>query len=156
MFARGVGAASPNTFLHDVKPLLARRCFSCHGPNKHEGGLRLDKPDAAVAELDSGLHAIVPGHVKKSALVDRISAADETERMPPTGKPLTANEIEILKQWIISGAKWEKHWAFVPPQRQNPPAVKIKAWEQNPIDAFVLAQLEAANLAPAPAADKRT
>ena len=123
----------PSAFARDVKPLLARRCFSCHGPTAREGGLRLDKPDTALAELDSGLHAIVPGHVDQSALIDRaVSAADESERMPPEGKPLSSKEIETLKQWIAAGAKWEKHWAFVPPQPHAPPAVKNKAWVREP------------------------
>src|SRR4051812_41683079 len=147
---------APVGFARDVKPLLARRCFSCHGPTAREGGLRLDKPDAALAELDSGLHAIVPGHAVQSALVERVSASDSTERMPPEGKPLSPKEIETLKQWIAGGAKWEKHWAFVPPQAHTPPSVKSKAWDQNPIDAFILARLEEAGLAPAPPADNRT
>ena len=157
MSSPGASAAdAPVNFVRDVKPLLARRCFSCHGPNQHEGGLRLDKPEAAIAELDSGLHAIVPGNVNESALIARVAAVDETERMPPEGKPLTSQEIETLRQWIAAGAKWEKHWAFVPPQRQTPPEVKNKAWVENPIDAFVLARLEQAGLEPAPPADKRT
>src|SRR5436309_1070136 len=65
------------SFLRDVKPILARRCFSCHGPSKQEGGLRLDEPDRAVAELDSGDHAIVPSHVDKSALIERVTATDD-------------------------------------------------------------------------------
>ncbi len=153
---RAPAADAPVSFLHDVKPLLARRCFPCHGPNTHEGGLRLDKPDAALAELDSGLHAIVPGHVDESALVARITATDEDERMPPEGKPLALNEINALKQWIAAGAKWEKHWAFVPPKRQTPPDVKNSAWVQNPIDAFILAGLEQTGFDPSPPADKRT
>ena len=79
-----------------------------------------------------------------------------TERMPPEGKPLSSKEIETLKQWIAAGAKWEKHWAFVPPQPHTPPSVRNKAWVQNPIDAFILARLEQADLAPAPPADKRS
>src|SRR5262249_31669958 len=102
------------SFIRDVKPLLARRCFSCHGPTVHEGGLGLDEPAAALAELDSGEHAIVPGHVDQSAMIARVSATDESERMPPKGKPLTGQEIDTLKAWISAGAKWEKHWAFVP------------------------------------------
>lgn len=144
------------SFARDIKPLLARRCFSCHGPTAREGGLRLDKPDTALAELDSGLHAIVPGHIEQSALVERVSASDETERMPPEGKPLSPKEIETLKQWIAAGAKWEKHWAFVPPQPHSPPSVRNKTWVQNAIDAFILARLEQAGLAPAPPADKRS
>jgi hypothetical protein len=148
-------AAAPVSFLHDVKPLLARRCFSCHGPNAHKGGLRLDKADSAIAELDSGVHAIVPGNVEQSALVTRVTADDESERMPPQGKPLSPGEIEILKKWIAAGAKWEKHWAFVPPRQQTPPEVQNKGWVQNPIDAFVLAKIEENGLAPAAPADKR-
>src|SRR4051812_21337989 len=88
-----VTAETAVSFLHDVKPLLARRCFSCHGPNKHEGGLRLDQAEGAVAELDSGLHAIVSGKADDSALIARVTATDESERMPPEGKPLSAAEI---------------------------------------------------------------
>lgn len=149
-------ADAPVSFVRDVKPLLARRCFSCHGPTKQEGGLRLDKSDAALAALDSGLHAIVPRDTEHSALVTRVSSADESERMPPEGKPLTSKEIDTLKQWIADGAKWEKHWAFVPPERHAPPDVRNKDWSENPIDAFVLAGLEQAQLEPAPTADKRS
>jgi hypothetical protein len=144
------------TFVRDVKPLLARRCYACHGPTAQEGGLRLDKAETALAELDSGLRAIVPGHIEDSALIARVSAADESERMPPIGKPLSSKDIETLRTWIASGAKWEKHWAFVPPERHTPPQVRSDAWPQNPIDAFILARLEHAGLEPAPNADKRT
>jgi mono/diheme cytochrome c family protein len=144
------------SFVRDVKPLLARRCFSCHGPTAREGGLRLDRPETALAEIDSGLHAIVPGHVEQSALIERVSATDETSRMPPEGKPLTSKEIATLKEWIAAGAKWEKHWAFVPPQRHVLPVVAKKSWAQNPIDAFILARLDRSNLEPAPPADKRS
>ncbi len=151
-----VAAQEPATFPHDIKPLLARRCFSCHGPNTHEGGLRLDKPESAVAELDSGQRAIVPGKIDESELIARVTATDESERMPPTGKPLTSTEVDQLKHWIASGAKYEKHWAFVPPQRHSPPEVANPDWAQNPIDAFVLAKLEQNKLEPAPPADRRT
>jgi len=149
-------AESSVDFARDVKPLLARRCFPCHGPTASEGGLRLDDAKAAVAELDSGLHAIVPNDVEQSALIARVSATDEAERMPPEGKPLTPAEIETLTQWVASGAPWEKHWAFVSPQRHTPPTVRRGAWVRNPIDAFILARLENAGLDPAAPADKRT
>src|SRR3954462_15827569 len=95
----------PATFAHDIKPLLARRCFSCHGPNTHEAGLRLDKPESGGAELGSGGHAIGPGNVDASELIARVTATDESERMPPEGKPLTSHEVDMLKGWIASGAK---------------------------------------------------
>src|SRR5262245_40076834 len=101
------GAETAVSFERDVKPVLARRCFRCHSPTAHEGGLRMDQPQSAVAKLDSGLHAIVSGHVEQSALVARITATDESERMPPEGKPLSAEEIAIFKRWIEAGAKWE-------------------------------------------------
>jgi hypothetical protein len=155
-FVVDVYAARPISFPHDVKPLLARRCFSCHGPNTHEAGLRLDRPDSALAELESGVRAIVPGYPDQSALIMRVSSDDGSERMPPEGKPLLPSEIETLKKWIAGGAKWEKHWAFVPPVRQQPPHVKNKGWVQNAIDAFVLAKLDDGGLAPNTPADKRT
>ncbi len=147
---------APVSFAREVKPILARRCFPCHGPTAHEGGLRLDDPKAVLAELDSGLHAVVPGSVGDSAMIQRVMATDADERMPPEGKPLAPQETDALKRWIASGAKWEKHWAFVPPQPQTPPEVRRRAWVRNPIDAFILARLERADLAPAPLADKRT
>ena len=154
--ARAPATDAPPNFMRDVKPILARRCFACHGPNKHEGGLRLDDPDDALRELDSGQHAIVPSDIDHSALLARISSTDESQRMPPEGKPLTPSEIDTLKRWIATGARWEKHWAFVPPARHNPPEINNKAWIANPIDAFILAKLQQHNLEPAPPADRRT
>jgi hypothetical protein len=149
-------AEPPVNFIRDVKPILARRCFACHGPDVGEGGLRLHEFEAAIAELDSGAHAIVPGKLEESALIERVSSTDEFMRMPPEGKPLSEREITIFRNWIASGAKWEKHWAFVPPKPQEPPKVENSGWVVNPIDAFVLAGLEEAGLSPAPLADKRT
>src|SRR6476646_5593838 len=84
---RSHAADSSVSFARDVKPLLARRCFSCHGPTTHEGGLRLDKAEVALSKLESGQRAIVPGHVQESELVERVGASDPGERMPPEGKP---------------------------------------------------------------------
>jgi len=144
------------SFVRDVKPLLARRCFACHGPDAGEGGLRLHELKSAVAELDSGSHAIVAGQPEESVLLARVASTDEFARMPPEGKPLSEREIEILREWIAAGAPWEKHWAFVPPAQVEPPEVKEKAWVRNAIDAFVLARLEGADLPPVPPADQRT
>lgn len=144
------------SFARDVKPILARRCFACHGPDAGEGGLRLHDEAAARAELDSGSHAIVPGIPEESVLLARVTAVDPYERMPPEGKPLTSDEVATIQAWITQGAAWEKHWAFVPPKHQPAPPVEQADWVQNPIDAFILAKLEAEGLAPAAPADKRT
>src|SRR5205807_9329754 len=88
----------------------------------------------------------------------RISSTDPQEVMPPpkTLRKLTAAQKELLKQWIASGAEYQAHWSFIPPKRPAVPAVKNAKWVRNPVDAFILAKLEAAGLAPAPEADRRT
>ena len=146
-------AAQLPDFNRDVQPLLAQHCYRCHGPDKAEGGLRLSEHDAALAELDSGQRAIVPGKPVESELLARVSSADEAARMPPEGKPLKPEEIELLRRWIASGAAWQKHWAFEPVNRPQPPAVAGAAWVGNPIDAFILKRLEDAKLSPAAPAE---
>jgi hypothetical protein len=148
--------AQPVDFARDVQPLLAKRCYACHGPEAGEGGLHLHQREAALAELDSGAHAIVPGNLDDSELLARITADDESLRMPPEGKPLTEAEINVLRKWIEAGAKWEAHWAFEPLTSPAVPQVKNSAWVRNPIDAFVLEKLESRGLEPSPPADKRT
>jgi mono/diheme cytochrome c family protein len=148
------GADTKVDFGRDIQPIFAKRCFPCHGPDKNEGGLRLNKREAALAELESGARAIVPGDAKRSVLLSRIAAEDEGERMPPEGKPLGKDEIELIGRWVASGAEWQSHWAFRPPQPQEPPTVKNTAWVQNPIDAFILHGLEEQGLTAAPPADK--
>lgn len=141
-------------FAREVQPILAKRCFSCHGPDKAEGGLRLNQRDSALAELPSGEHAVIPGDLDKSELLHRVMSTEEGERMPPEGKPLTAEQIEILRRWVTDGAQWEEHWAFRVPEKHVPPVVKNAAWVTNPIDAFVLAKLEERGLSPANPAEK--
>ena len=141
-------------FAREVQPILAKRCFFCHGPDKSEAGLRLNKRESALQELDSGEHAVVPGDAEKSELLLRVSSNEEGERMPPEGQPLTPEQIAILRRWIAEGAKWDEHWSFRAPERHEPPAVKNAAWVTNPIDAFILARLEARGLPPAAPAEK--
>ena len=98
----------------------------------------------------------MPGNLEESELVARITAEDETDRMPPKslGRTLTTAEIELLKRWIEQGAEWKDHWAFIPPGEVPLPEVKHTAWPRNAIDRFVLARLEAEGLSPSPEASK--
>lgn len=152
---------SKTDFNRDIRPILSDRCFGCHGPDGNKGrqaGLRLDTRDGATAKLNSGNRAIVPGDPKTSALVARIHAADPADLMPPSklNRPLTSAERDTLVRWIAEGAEYQPHWAFVPVRQQPPPQVANAAWCKDGIDRFVLAKLEAQQLAPNPPADRAT
>jgi len=154
-----IAAESPD-FNRDIRPILSRNCFACHGPDEHDrrGGLRLDDRAAATSELESGLTAIVPGKPAESELVARLHATDPDIVMPPpeSNHVLTAAQKDLLEKWIAAGAPYAAHWAYVPPVATPDPAVKDQAWAGTWIDRFVLARLEAEGLAPAPDADKIT
>jgi hypothetical protein len=139
----------------DIRPIFAENCFACHGPDKNarKADLRLDVRDEAVK-----IGAIVPGKPEKSALVERIFETDESRRMPPkkAHKKLTQVEKETLRRWIAAGAAYQPHWSFIPPKRPILPLVKKVDWTRNPIDHFILAELEKHGLEPAPEADRRT
>ncbi|MFM7205869.1 MAG: DUF1549 domain-containing protein [Planctomycetaceae bacterium] len=140
-------------FSRDVQPLLAKRCFACHGPDTQEGGLRLDGQAASRADLDSGSRAVVPGDAAASELVARITAADPDIQMPPEGARLTATQVDTLRRWIAEGGEYREHWAFTPVVRPTVPEADAAT---SPIDAFIRAGLAAKGLAvPAPA-DRRT
>jgi mono/diheme cytochrome c family protein len=150
-------AADPGDLPRRVRALLSEHCFACHGPDAghREAGLRLDTRDGPQQLID-GRAAVVPGQPDQSEMLRRITSRDPDERMPPasTGKTLTATQIELLRGWIADGAPWQDHWAFVPPQRPNPPNVRDPPWCANPIDRFVLAKLDAEQLPPSAPATK--
>ena len=139
----------------DIRPILAENCFACHGPDSasRKAGLRIDRRDDAIEGK-----AIVPGKPEASDMITRINSSDAKELMPPakSHKKLTPAQKETLKKWIAEGAEYQPHWSFIPPTRPKAPAVQDKAWVRNPIDAFVLAELEKRGLKPAPEADRRT
>jgi hypothetical protein len=130
-------------FNRDIRPILSNACFQCHGPDSaaRKGDLRLDLREAAVAA-----GAIDPEHPEQSELLRRIKAADPAERMPPadSGKSLTADEIARLEAWVLAGAPYQPHWAYLP----VPEAVPVPrpedpdGWCRNEIDAFVLERLQ--------------
>ncbi|HQU47157.1 MAG TPA: DUF1549 domain-containing protein, partial [Pirellulales bacterium] len=146
------GAAPPADFQRDVEPIFAEHCAQCHGVDvaERKSGLRLDVRESALKGGESGTPAVVPGRPEQSELVRRISSTDADEVMPPPdhNKPLSAKEIETLKQWVLDGAKYESHWAFTPPQQAPLPQVGVT----HPIDAFVLSRLNERGLTLAPAA----
>lgn len=148
-------------FSRDIRPILSDNCFLCHGPAEEmrEADLRLDQRGSAI-----GIGAIDPDNLPQSELIARIRSADPDVRMPPpnSGKALQAEEQDRLERWILQGAKYSEHWAFVPPQRPDvPDAGELldgtgSSWVVNPIDAFVLARMSAHGLAPSPPAARET
>ena len=156
-----IGAAAeekPIEFSRDILPLLSETCFKCHGPDKgnREAGLRLDKQQAALAKLESGKTAVVPGKSAASEIYRRITSSDPDLRMPPvdSGKKLTTGEIGLLKKWIDGGAPWAGHWAFESPQKPATPK-PVAGWQvENPVDLFIQSKLQLAKLQPATMANK--
>jgi hypothetical protein len=142
----------------DVRPILSYNCFACHGPDREnqKGGLRLDLRDAATQPAKSGETAIVPGNPDASTLISRILSTDAEEVMPPpkSHKKLSKRQIEILRQWIASGADYQPHWAFIPPQQISPPHIPAQLTTPNPIDAFIRHRLLSVGLPPSPEAPR--
>ncbi len=154
-----VAAAQQPDFNRDVLPVLTTKCFKCHGPDAEhrEAGLRLDLEQAAKAKLESGNVAITPGNSEASALVSRIFSDDPDVIMPPphAKEQLTAQEKDILKNWVAAGGEYQDYWAYTPIRRQ-PNVQPSPTWGQNAIDFFVYQGLQKANLEPSPAADRGT
>lgn len=155
--------AIPETISYNfnVRPILSDKCFACHGPdaNKRKADLRLDMPASAYAALkdDKNAFAIVPGKPEQSEVYKRITSTDPSYQMPVPESHLgllSETEIAIVKKWIEQGAKYERHWAFTPPEKAPVPKVKDTGWAKNEIDRFVLAKLQQKHLAPNEEADK--
>ncbi len=154
------GHTGQDSFTSKVRPILARHCFKCHGPDDkaRKAKLRLDMRSPAVKPAASGAVPIVPGKPEESELVQRIFAEDASERMPPAAAkvPLSESDKQVLKQWIADGAEYKNHWAFMPPRPGPVPRVLHANWPRNAIDVFILARLEAAGILPSEQADRAT
>jgi len=159
-----LGQPSPD-FIRDIEPILSANCYACHGDEVQENGLRLDnRADALRGSLAGPV--IKPGDSAGSKLVQMVAGLDpDLEIMPPADEPLSDAEIGLIRAWIDDGAKWPpaqspqhsakvRHWAFQAPQRPAAPIVYGSSWPRNPIDAFVLARLESADLLPSPEATR--
>ncbi|MDE2713038.1 MAG: PSD1 and planctomycete cytochrome C domain-containing protein [Verrucomicrobiota bacterium] len=152
--ATGSAWAAPVEFNRDVRAILSKNCFACHGQDaKHrKGKLRIDTAEGAFSSKN-GVAAIVAGNVSESELWARVNSKDPDEMMPPpeTKKSLTAEEKQTLKRWIEQGAKYENHWAFITPKKS-----KVPAGGGNPIDAFLQRRLAKEGLKAAPLAKPET
>jgi len=150
--------SSKVSFIREVEPVLQQRCQKCHGPNKQQGGLRLDQRPSLLLGGDSGLPAVIPGEPASSPLNLRIHSLEVEERMPPEGEPLTRKEKELLDLWVLQGAIWPsqgsgsdplqtKHWAFQPIT-----AEVLLAGDSHPIDHFIDRALSQKGISPNPQA----
>ncbi len=162
-----------------IQPLLAKKCVSCHGPEKQKAGLRLDRKGAVLKGGDDLGPAIVPGKSRESPLFRVVAGLEAGLEMPAEGEKLTAAEMELLKRWIDGGAKWsddgsetddvtKSHWAFRPLVQLTSQIANFKSQNanlksessnfqfQNPVDAFIASRLEREGLKPSPEADRTT
>ncbi len=157
LFTASVSLANDIDFSRDIQPILADRCFHCHGPDasNREADLRLDDEASAKSERE-GKFVIQAGNPKASELVHRVFSDDEDLVMPPadSDRHLSEQEKETLKLWIQQGAEWRRHWAFDQPARPTPPTIPDDTWSHNNIDRFLLANMTAKGWRPSLQATK--
>lgn len=145
-----------------IKPILSDNCYTCHGPdaNKRKAGLRLDLEKTALLELSEspGHFAIVPKNLRESKAYQSIISDDPNQLMPPPDSKLALNSYEkkLVKKWIQQGAKFEKHWAYLTPEKANLPETELSNWGNNEIDDFILTKLEENKLRPSEKASDET
>ena len=152
-------AADAIDFNRDIRPILSSNCFLCHGPDAHDrkAKLRLDTREGAI-RLNDGVRAIDPDALADSEFLHRIASSDKEEVMPPpeSHKVLSEEQKTLLRKWILSGAEYKEHWAFLPPAKTTAPSTQEKARIHNPVDTFILANLAKAGLEQSAEADRRT
>ena len=141
-------------FSTEVKPLFNKKCISCHGGVKKQGGFSVLFREEALAKTKSGKRAIVPGDPDKSEMIRRLTLDDPEERMPYQHPPLSKDEIRLLARWIEQGAEWTDHWAYIPVKQQLVPEINSffgsdgAAWARNDIDRFVYRKMKEVDLKP--------
>ncbi len=157
-------AAEDVDYTRQIKPILAKKCYACHGVLQQKSGLRLDTV-AFLVKGGKGGAAIVPGKPDESRLCEMLTGESGIQ-MPPEGDgtPLNAEELDLVKRWILQGAKGPEdeqpqidprdYWSYKTPQRPAVPAVKSQAWVINPIDAFIAVEHDKRSLTPRPPAER--
>lgn len=148
-------ADEPIDFAREIRPILAKHCYSCHGVDTKEAGLALHEFDLATAETDSGVRAVVPGQPDQSEMIARITSDDPSVRMPPEGEGLSPSQVDKIRRWIASGGEYSAHWAFLPLSDPAVPIVDGNAATGNPIDAFIDEKLKKRGMARSPVAEPR-
>ena len=159
--ARTPPAAEPAIdFNRDIRPILSNSCYACHGPDaeQRQAGLRLDTHEGALAKLESGSQAVVPGDLQTSELIRRITSDAPEQRMPPPGHehPLSDEQIVLLTRWVQQGAPWSEHWSFVSPKKAPLPEVAAEFLLHGPIDRFIVDRSVRAGLGQSPRASRET
>lgn len=149
------GKGKPVDFSSEVKPILNKKCISCHGGVKAQGGFSVLFREEALAVTESGKPAIIPGDPEGSEMIKRLVSSDPEERMPYKHEPLGKEEISILKRWIKEGAEWSDHWAYLPVEKMPAPDHNNE-WIKNEVDKFIFQKLEEQELKPSAEADKPT
>jgi hypothetical protein len=144
----------------DVRPILSQNCFSCHGRGLQKAGLRLDLEKAAYDPIpdDKSKRAIVPGNPRKSELYRRITSTDPDHKMPPkeAHKTLSARDVAVIERWIVQGAQYKQHWAYIAPAIEKPKQTKWDSRAVNEIDHYIYARLVQEGLSPSSEADRET
>ena len=152
-------AAEEIDFNRDIRPILSSNCFLCHGPDAHDrkAKLRLDTREGAI-RLNDGFRAIDPDDLAGSEFLHRITSTEKDEVMPPpeSHKVLTTEQKAILRKWILSGAEYREHWAFLPPEKTSVPPHRDRERVHNPVDSFILEGLAKAGLDQSAEADRHT
>lgn len=157
-----VAAADPD-FYREVRPILAKACFHCHGPDEEtrQAELRLDRPEGLFGIIDDR-RIVAQGDPDHSELIRRIQSDEVNVQMPPSdsGKSLTPEQKDVLVKWVAAGASWKEHWAFNPPQRPAvpnlDPQISLNMGDVNEIDRFILEKLSAVGLTLSLPADEST
>ena len=162
LLALSTNAGEPGRVDYDsqIRPLLSDRCFTCHGPDEkaRKKKLRLDTRDGIFKELADGFAVVRPGNTNRSELLRRILTTDADDVMPPAESKLKLSVAEkvLLQRWVAEGANFKLHWSLIPVEKIMPPQSRVAQRVRNPIDAFILARLDAENLSPAPEAPRET
>ncbi|HVU83672.1 MAG TPA: DUF1549 domain-containing protein, partial [Puia sp.] len=142
-------------FNSEVKPILNKKCITCHGGVRQKADYSLLFRADALLPAKSGKYPIIPGDPEHSEMIRRITSDDPEVRMPYRGDPLSAKEIDILRRWIKQGAKWGDHWAYVAVKKVKVPEANDPSWVKNDIDRFILEKLQENKLEHSAEADKR-